>query len=88
MEIGVHVPQVGPNGARDTMTAFAQAADAAGFDGLWVFDHVVLQKEQHSGKPPIGDGRPQPRLESLHRKIWRHAQVEHRKWRHRLERAP
>jgi probable F420-dependent oxidoreductase len=56
VEIGVHVPQVGRNSARDTMTAFAQAADAAGFDGLWVYDHVVLQKEQQSKYPYSPDG--------------------------------
>lgn len=51
MEIGVHVPQVGPLSNREVMGAFARAADEAGFDGLWVFDHVVLQKEQQSKYP-------------------------------------
>jgi len=56
MEIGVHVPQVGPLAARETMAAFARAADEAGFDGLWVFDHVVLQREQQSKYPYSPDG--------------------------------
>jgi probable F420-dependent oxidoreductase len=56
MEIGVHVPQVGPLAKRDVMGAFARAADEAGFDGLWVFDHVVLQKEQQSKYPYSPDG--------------------------------
>lgn len=56
MEIGVHVPQVGPLSNREVMGAFARAADEAGFDGLWVFDHVVLQKEQQSKYPYSPDG--------------------------------
>lgn len=56
MEIGVHVPQVGPLATRENVTAFARAADEAGFDGLWVFDHVVLQKEQQSKYPYSPDG--------------------------------
>lgn len=56
MEIGVHVPQVGPQTSRQLVTAFAQAADRTGFDGLWVFDHVVLQKEQQSRYPYSADG--------------------------------
>lgn len=56
MEIGLHVPQVGPLAARENVSAFARAADDAGFDGLWVFDHVVLQKEQQSKYPYSPDG--------------------------------
>lgn len=56
MEIGIHVPQVGPNAARETVGSFARAADEAGFDGLWVFDHVVLQKDQQSKYPYSPDG--------------------------------
>jgi probable F420-dependent oxidoreductase len=56
MEVGVHVPQVGPFASRENVAAFAKAADDAGFDGLWVFDHVVLQKEQQSKYPYSPDG--------------------------------
>ena len=56
MEIGVHIPQVGPLAKRETVGAFAQAVDEAGFDGLWVFDHVVMQKEQQSKYPYSADG--------------------------------
>ena len=56
MEVGVHVPQVGPLASRENVSAFAKAADDAGFDGLWVFDHVVLQKEQQSKYPYSADG--------------------------------
>ena len=57
MEIGLHVPQVGPFAKPATIAAFATAADDAGFDGLWVFDHVVLQKEQQSQYPYSADGK-------------------------------
>jgi probable F420-dependent oxidoreductase len=56
MEIGVHVPQVGPNAAPAVVGEFSRAADEAGFDGLWVFDHVVLQREQQSRYPYSADG--------------------------------
>ncbi len=56
MEIGVHVPQVGPLAAKDNVATFARAADDTGFDGIWVFDHVVLQKEQQSRYPYSADG--------------------------------
>ena len=57
MEIGIHVPQVGPFANRENVASFAKAADDAGFDGLWVFDHVVLQKEQESKYPYSADGK-------------------------------
>lgn len=56
MEIGLHIPQVGPLAAPDTIATFARAADDAGYDGLWVFDHVVLQKQQQSKYPYSADG--------------------------------
>ena len=56
MEVGLHVPQVGPMASKESIGAFAKSADEAGFDGLWVFDHVVLQKEQQSKYPYSPDG--------------------------------
>ncbi|HEY8171847.1 MAG TPA: LLM class F420-dependent oxidoreductase [Dehalococcoidia bacterium] len=56
MEIGIHIPQVGPNASRETVGEFARAADEAGFDGIWVFDHVVLQRNQESKYPYSADG--------------------------------
>lgn len=56
MEIGLHVPQVGRAAAKENVAAFAKTADEAGYDGLWVFDHVVLQKEQQSKYPYSADG--------------------------------
>jgi len=57
VEIGLHVPQVGRYAARENVERFARAADEAGFDGLWVYDHVVLQKEQQSQYPYSPDGK-------------------------------
>lgn len=56
MQVGLHVPQVGGSARPEVIGAFARAAEAAGFDGLWVFDHVVLQKEQQSRYPYSADG--------------------------------
>jgi probable F420-dependent oxidoreductase len=57
MKVGLHVPQVGPFATPEVIGPFAQAADEAGFDSLWVFDHVVLQKEQESKYPYSPDGK-------------------------------
>lgn len=56
MEVGLHVPQVGPLARPDKIAEFARCADDAGFDGLWVFDHVVLQRDQQSRYPYSADG--------------------------------
>jgi probable F420-dependent oxidoreductase len=56
MDIGLHIPQVGPFAARENIAKFAKAVDDAGYDGLWLFDHVVLQKEQQSKYPYSADG--------------------------------
>jgi len=56
MEVGLHIPQVGSRATPEIIGRFARAADAAGYDGLWVYDHVVLQKEQQSRYPYAPDG--------------------------------
>ena len=48
---------VGPPSARDNVASFAKAVDDAGYDGIWVFDHVVLQKDQQSKYPYSPDGK-------------------------------
>lgn len=57
MKVGLHVPQVGPLARPEVIGPFAKAAEAAGFDSLWVFDHIVLAKEQGSAYPYSADGR-------------------------------
>jgi len=67
MEIGLHIPQVGRAADRENVAAFARTADEAGYDGLWVFDHVVLQREQRSNYPysPDGSMHVRPTLDFL-----------------------
>lgn len=57
MQVGVHVPQVGKSAKPGIIAPFAQAADEAGFASLWVFDHVVLQRDQESKYPYSPDGK-------------------------------
>ena len=57
MKVGLHVPQVGPSATPEVAGSFARAAEAAGFDSLWVFDHIVLAREQGSAYPYSPDGR-------------------------------
>lgn len=57
MKVGLHIPQVGPVARPENIAPFAAAADEAGFDSLWVFDHVVLQKDQESKYPYSVDGK-------------------------------
>ncbi len=56
MEIGVHLPHVGPLATRDGLTAFAQLAEELGLDSLWVSDHVVVPRQLASKYPYSPDG--------------------------------
>jgi probable F420-dependent oxidoreductase len=56
MEIGLHLPHVGPLATREGITAFAQAAEERGFDSLWVSDHVVVPRHLDSNYPYSRDG--------------------------------
>lgn len=56
MEIGVHLPHVGPLASREGVIAFAQLAEQHGFDSLWVSDHVVVPRRIRSRYPYRGDG--------------------------------
>jgi probable F420-dependent oxidoreductase len=53
MEIGLHIPQVGPLASRESVTAIAKAADDSGYDSIWLYDH---QKNQQSKYPYSPDG--------------------------------
>jgi probable F420-dependent oxidoreductase len=41
VKFGVHLPQWGPTATRSGVIAVAQAAENAGFDSVWVGDHIV-----------------------------------------------
>ena len=57
MKVGVYLPQVGPAATGQQVIGTARAAEAAGFDSLWAFDHVVLRPDQGSDYPYSEDGR-------------------------------
>lgn len=57
MEIGVHLPHVGPQASRDMLLEFAPRMEALGFDSLWVSDHVVIPRDYESRYPYNPSGR-------------------------------
>ena len=57
MKVGIYIPQVGGAAAPEHIVRIARAAEAAGFDSLWTFDHVVLRPDQGSDYPYTEDGR-------------------------------
>ena len=56
MEIGIHLPHIGPLASREGITAFAQLAEEHGFDSLWVSDHVIVPRKLESRYPYSPDG--------------------------------
>lgn len=56
MEIGVHLPHVGPMANREGLIGYAQAAEEYGFDSLWVSDHVIVPRNLTSRYPYRADG--------------------------------
>jgi probable F420-dependent oxidoreductase len=61
MQVGVQLPQLGELASRDLVLRHARAAEAAGFDALWVNDHVVFPREWRSPYPYSPDGVVPPR---------------------------
>lgn len=57
MRVGVYLPQVGPIATGQQVALVAQAAERAGFDSLWAFDHVVLREDYGTPYPYAEDGR-------------------------------
>lgn len=56
MRIGLSVPQTGQLGERDTITAVAGAAEAAGYDSLWAMDRLLAPVAPRSPYPGTPDG--------------------------------
>lgn len=54
MQLGVHLPQVGPNATREGVLALARRAEELGFDSLWVSDHVVVPRQIRGQYPGAG----------------------------------
>ena len=44
MRFGTHLPQSGPAASARAIQEMAQAAEALGYDDVWVSDHVALPK--------------------------------------------
>ncbi len=57
MRIGVKVPNSGPFPERLGIGAMAAELESAGFESLWVSDHIVLPAEIESRYPFAADGR-------------------------------
>ncbi|MCH2169355.1 TIGR03619 family F420-dependent LLM class oxidoreductase [Myxococcota bacterium] len=49
MKIGVPIRLMGPQSTRETVRQCAQAAEAAGFDDLWVPDHIAIPPDDAEG---------------------------------------
>jgi probable F420-dependent oxidoreductase len=58
MQLGVKLPHTGAAVAVGGLPERARALEAAGFDSLWVSDHVVFPVETTSWYPFAADGRP------------------------------
>jgi alkanesulfonate monooxygenase SsuD/methylene tetrahydromethanopterin reductase-like flavin-dependent oxidoreductase (luciferase family) len=50
----INIPNFGDFADAGTVARVAAAAEAAGWDGLFVWDHVVHDKRAHTGQP-FGD---------------------------------
>ncbi len=48
MKVGLRVPMFGWRATREHIEAHARAAEAHGFDSLWVSDHVVMPRQHDS----------------------------------------
>ena len=57
MRVGIYLPQIGPIAQPAHITTVARAVESAGFDSLWVFDHVVLREDYGTPYPYSEDGR-------------------------------
>lgn len=64
MRIGAKVPNSGPLPGERGIGQMASELEAAGFESLWVSDHVVMPKTIASQYPFAADGRPTWPLET------------------------
>jgi probable F420-dependent oxidoreductase len=58
VKVGVHLPQWGDGSDRAGVLSFARVAEAAGFDAIWVADHIAIPTESASSYPYRVDGIP------------------------------
>jgi probable F420-dependent oxidoreductase len=58
VQVGIQLPQWGEMATREALVGVARAAEAAGFDSVWVSDHVVYPLEGPAAYPQSEDGKP------------------------------
>jgi probable F420-dependent oxidoreductase len=49
VQLGVTLRNMGPESTRETMSACARAAEEAGFESLWITDHVAIPPDDAEG---------------------------------------
>ncbi len=57
MEIGISIPHIGQLTTPTLVVEFCRAADAAGFDGLWTADHLVVPQVMESDYTLLAEPR-------------------------------
>jgi probable F420-dependent oxidoreductase len=57
MRVGLFLPSVSPVATPEFLTAYAEAAEDAGFASIWLGEHVVFLDEYTSKYPYADDGR-------------------------------
>jgi probable F420-dependent oxidoreductase len=57
LDIGIHLPHVGPIGTRESVLTVARRCEELGFHSLWVSDHVVVPRKISARYPGTADGR-------------------------------
>ncbi len=57
MRVGLFLASVSPVATPEFLAAYAHTAEAAGFDSVWVGEHVVFLDEYASSYPYAADGR-------------------------------
>jgi probable F420-dependent oxidoreductase len=56
LKIGFHLPQVGPLASGENLRAAAQTVEEAGFDSVWVSEHIVIPRKRVSRYPGSPSG--------------------------------
>jgi probable F420-dependent oxidoreductase len=57
MKFGLRLPGAGPYAGPEAIVAFAQKAEALGFDSIWMTDHIALPVDVASKYPYTADGK-------------------------------
>jgi probable F420-dependent oxidoreductase len=57
MRVGLFLPSVSPIATPEFLTAYAETAEDAGFDRIWIGEHVVVFDEYDSKYPYSDDGK-------------------------------